>query len=385
MNEARFKRLLQRYPMVADLRQRAHAKIPHVAWEYLETGTGDERGVARNLEQLAEVTLLPRFMKGELKPDLATKLFGQSYRAPFGMAPVGLSGLMWPRAECILARTAAQYHLPYTLSTVATQTPETIGPLVGDMGWFQLYPPRAPELRREILRRVRDSGFTTLVVTADVPVGSRRERTLRAGLTMPPTISARFVWEALCHPEWTLRTLAAGLPTLPTLTPYAPTKDWKDVTQFVGQHVGGTLSWDYLKEVRQEWTGPLVLKGLMHPADAELAIETGVDGIQVSNHGARQFDGAPAAIEALPAMVRQVRGRVPILFDSGVRTGLDILRALALGADFVFLGRAFLYGVAACGEQGGDLVAEILLADLAANLVNLGGATLADIEKLVIA
>ena len=138
MNEARFKRLLQRYPMVADLRQRAHAKIPHVAWEYLETGTGDERGVARNLEQLAEVTLLPRFMKGELKPDLATKLFGQSYRAPFGMAPVGLSGLMWPRAECILARTAAQYHLPYTLSTVATQTPETIGPLVGDMGWVQL-------------------------------------------------------------------------------------------------------------------------------------------------------------------------------------------------------------------------------------------------------
>lgn len=383
MDDIRLKKLMQRYPTVADLRRQACRRMPHVAHEYLEMGTGDEAGLARNLNKMAEVTLLPRFMFGELKPDASTTLFGREYRAPFGVSPVGLCGLMWPRSEQILARTAARYRFPYCLSTVATQTPETIGPIAGDMGWFQLYPPRAREVRADILQRVRDSGFTTLVVTADTPVGSRRERTIRAGMTMPPTISARFVWEALTHPTWTLRTLQEGLPTLSTLVKYAPSDDWKDVTAFVAQHVGGTLSWDYLREVRQEWKGPLVIKGLLHPADAEIAIDTGVDAIQVSNHGARQFDGAPSAIEALPAMVEGIRGRVPVLFDSGVRTGLDIIRALALGADFVFLGRAFMYAVAACGEEGGDLVAEILLADLAANLVNLGCATIADIRTIV--
>jgi len=383
MDEQHLKELIERYPTVADLRRRAQARIPHVAWEYLETGTGDERGVARNIEKMAEVTLLPRFMKGELKPDPSTTLLGRQYRVPFGVSPMGLSGLIWPRAELILARSAARYGFPYCMSTVATQTPETVGPLVGEMGWFQLYPPRAPEIRADILRRAREAGFHTLVVTADVPVGSRRERTIRAGLRMPPVIGPRFVWEALCHPVWTLCTLQEGLPNLRTLEKYASSRGWKDVIAFVAHHVGGTLSWDYLREVRQEWQGPLVLKGLLHPADAELALEAGVDAIMVSNHGARQFDGAPAAIEVLPEMARQVRGRVPLLFDSGVRTGLDILRALALGADFVFLGRPFLYGVAACGEAGGDLVAEILLADLNANLVNLGCATIADIRRIV--
>ncbi len=383
MDEKRLKILMQRYPAVADLRQRARRRMPHVAHEYLEMGTGDEAGLGRNLEKMADVTLLPRFMFGELMPDPSTTLFGREYRTPFGVAPVGLCGLMWPRTEQILARTAARYRFPYCLSTVATQTPETIGRIAGDMGWFQLYPPRAREVRVDILHRVKDAGFTTLVVTADTPVGSRRERTIRAGMTMPPTISARFVWEALTHPTWTLRTLLEGLPTLRTLTKYAPSKDWKDVTAFVAQHVGGTLSWDYLREVRQEWQGPLVIKGLLHPADAEIALDVGVDAIQVSNHGARQFDGAPSAIEALPAMVERIHGRVPVLFDSGVRTGLDLIRALALGADFVFLGRAFIYAVAALGEEGGDLVAEILLADLNANLVNLGCATVADIRKIV--
>ena len=155
MKASRLKILLERYPAIPDLRQRAQQRIPHVAWEYLDCGTGDERGVARNLEKMAEVTLLPRFMKGELKPDLSTTLFGQVYRAPFGVAPIGLSGLMWPRVECTLARTAARYRFPYTLSTVATQPPEVVGPIAGGMGWFQLYPPRAREVRQDLLRRSR--------------------------------------------------------------------------------------------------------------------------------------------------------------------------------------------------------------------------------------
>ncbi len=383
MTERRFKRRLQRYPAVHDLRRLTRKRLPHIAWEYLDCGTGDERAVARNLERMAEVTLAPVFMQGELQPDLTTTLFGRTYSVPFGAAPVGLTGLMWPRAELILAASAAKYRFPYCLSTVATQSPESVGPVVEDMGWFQLYPPRRRPLRDDLLRRAMDAGFHTLVVTADVPVGSRRERTSRAGLETPPRITARFIYEALKHPVWTIQTLRAGLPRLRSLEKYAESKQLGEVASYVGRELGGTLTWDYIKEVRDLWDGPVVVKGILHPADAERAIEAGVDGIQVSNHGARQFDGTLAAIDALPPIVRQVGGRARILFDSGVRTGLDIIRALSLGADFVLLGRAFIYGVGAFGRYGGDHAFEILKADLEVNMANLGCARVDDIPSPV--
>jgi len=363
---------MQRWPTVNDLRQRAQTRLPHVAWEYLDQGTCDETAVARNLSRLADVQLVPRFMKGLLQPKLTTTLFGRTYNAPFGMAPVGLTGLMWPEVEFHLARAAAHHHIPYTLSTVATQTPEEVGTLVGDMGWFQLYPPRDREVRRDILRRAKAAGFHTLVVTADVPAGSRRERTLRAGMTMPPRITPRFVWQALTHPAWTLRTLKAGLPRLRTVEPYAGGTDMMSVMTFVRGQLGGTLSWDYLKETRDEWQGPVVLKGIVHPADAEQAVAVGVDGIQISNHGARQFDAVPAAIDSLAAIAPLVKGKAAILFDSGVRTGLDVLRAVALGADFVLLGRAFIYGVAALGPLGARHVVDIITAEMMTDMHQLG-------------
>lgn len=373
---------LKDYPEINDLKKRAKTRIPHVSWEYLSCGTGDERAVLRNEEALAKVTLLPRFMKGYQEPELATTLFGKRYDAPFGVAPIGLTGLIWPRAEHILAQMAAKYRIPYCLSTVATQTPETIGPLVGDMGWFQLYPPREDALRADVLKRAKDSGFHTLVVTADVPAPSRRERVSRAGLQMPPRLTPSFIVQGILHPQWSLETLKIGLPSLKTMEKYADSKEMAGLASFVRKKIGGTLSWDYLKEVREQWDGELVLKGLLHPDDAEKAISIGVEGIQVSNHGARQFNGAPAAIEALAPIVQQVQGRAAVLFDSGVRSGLDIIRALALGADFVFLGRAFMYGVAAFGNQGGDHVAEILRADLINNMLQLGVSTIDEVKAL---
>jgi len=373
--------LLQQYPSVIDLQRRAQKRIPHISWEYLDCGTGDEKGLERNLQRMSEITLVPKFMLGELSPDMSTTLFGQEYSAPFGMSPVGLSGLMWPRVENILAAAAAKYRIPFGLSTVATQTPETIGPIAGDMGWFQLYPPRGRRLMEDLLQRAKDSGFKTLVLTADVPLSSRRERTSRAGLRMPPEITPRFVYEALKHPGWMYHTLKAGLPRLRSIEKYANSKDLGELATFVGQNMGGTLSWDYLEEVRDRWDGPLILKGILHPDDADKAIERGVDGIQVSNHGARQFDGAPAAIDSLPVVVERVKGRVSVLFDSGVRTGLDITRALALGADFVLLGRAFIFGVAALGNAGGDHTVEILMADLRVNMANLGCETIDEVKN----
>lgn len=352
-------------------------------------GTGEDVAVSRNRTGLDNVTLLPQFLKGEQTQETETELFGRKYALPFGVAPVGLTGLMWPEAEIILAKAAAQYGFPYCLSTAATQTPETIGKVVGNMGWFQLYPPRDENICDDLLKRARDNGFHTMVVTADVPAASRRERTARAGLRMPPKVTPRFVWQAAKHPAWTVATLRKGLPRLRTVEKYVSGSSTtlnsaalSNAARFVGERFGGTLSWDYLQRVRDLWDGPLVLKGLLHPQDAEKAVAMGIDGIGVSNHGGRQFDGSPAAIDALPAIVEQVGDRASIIFDSGVRSGLDVIRALALGADFVLLGRAFMFGVAAFGEQGGVHAAEILTADLKTNMVQLGVTTIEQVKQL---
>lgn len=372
--------LMNRYPAIADLRRRAYHRIPYFAWEYLDSGTGLDDSARLNCDALAQIKMTPQFMKGEIQPQISTSLFGVDYNTPFGVAPVGLTGLMWPQAERILARTAAKYRFPYSLSTVATEAPETIGPLANGMGWFQLYPPRDANTRRDLLNRARDSGFTTLLVTADVPVNSRRERQVRAGVRVPPEITPLMIYRSAIRPFWSLATLRNGMPRFRGLEKYLQTTDMQQMVAFVGQQFGGTLDWDYLQAVREEWDGPMLLKGVLDVSEAEQAVAAGLDGIVVSNHGGRQLDGAPPAIDALPAIVSAVGDKTKILFDSGVRGGLDIIRALALGADFVLLGRAFMFGVTALGEKGGDHVAEILIADMKNNMVQLGCQNLAELS-----
>jgi L-lactate dehydrogenase (cytochrome) len=231
------------------------------------------------------------------------------------------------------------------------------------------------------LERAKAAGFHTLIVTADVPMASRRERTKRAGMTMPPRITPKMIWEGIIHPVWSFYTLRNGIPRLRTVEHYTNNNDIKFVSGFVGNRLGGTLDWDYCKELKDSWKGPVVLKGILHPEDAATAVEVGLDGIMVSNHGGRQFNGAPAAIEALPAIVKEVDGKVPVIFDSGIRTGLDIMRAIYLGADFVFAGRPFIYGVAALGRYGADHAAAILMDDLKNNMTQLGVANLKELRK----
>lgn len=373
---------LGKYPSVVDLEKRAQKRLPLVAWEFLAMGTGDDSALSRNRVGLERVRLSPQFLQGKQTQNTETVLFGQKYNLPFGVAPVGLTGLIWPNAENILAKAAKEYGIPYCLSTAATRTPETIGKIVGEMGWFQLYPPKKDEICDDLLIRARERGFHTMVVTADVPSASRRERTSRAGLRMPPRITPNFVWQAAKNLAWTAATLQHGFPQLPTVEKYAQGTSFTNAAQFVSDQFGGTLSWEYLERVRALWDGPLVLKGLLHPDDAEKAIAVGVDGIGVSNHGGRQFDGAQSAIDALVPIVERVNGRAAIIFDSGVRSGLDVIRALALGADFVMCGRAFMFGVAAFGETGAAHVAEILTADLKANMAQLGVTTVDEIKML---
>lgn len=380
--ETELTRYVNRYPRVADLAIKAKKRIPHVAWEYLDSGTGDESLLGRNRNALEEIRFLPRFCKGEFNADISTQLFGKEYSAPIGMAPVGLTGLMWPRTEHHLASTAARSRIPYCLSTVAPETPETVGPYVDDMGWFQLYPPKDQDVRDSLLQRAKDSGFNVLVITADVPMASRRERSKKAVLSISPKITPKLIWQGLTHPTWSLNTLMRGLPRLRTVEHYTNNSDMKFVSGFVGNRLGGTLDWNYCKALKDSWNGPVVLKGILHPEDALKAVEIGLDGVYVSNHGARQFNGTVSAIEALPAISQTINGRVPVLFDSGIRTGLDAMRALFLGADFVLAGRPFIWGVAALGKYGGDHVAHILIDDLKNNMVQLGARNLQELRKV---
>ncbi|MEM7273130.1 MAG: alpha-hydroxy acid oxidase [Actinomycetota bacterium] len=364
--------LMDTMPAIADLERRAARRIPFFAWEYLASGTGDDRAVQNNLDRLAQVELVPQLLKGPLEPSVETELFGVRYAAPIGIAPVGLTGLIWPGADGALARAAAANRIPYTLSTVATEAIEVAGPNAAGMGWFQLYPPREPELRADLISRAADAGFTTLVVTADVPAASRRERQRKAQVRVPPVIGPRMLYRSAIRPAWSLGVLRHGMPRFKTLEKYIDQATMRATAGFVGANLGGTLSYDYLAEVRRLWDGPLVVKGIMDTADARRCVEHGADAVQVSNHGGRQLDGAPAAIDVLAEIVAEVGGDVPVLYDSGVRSGLDVARAIALGADFVFCGRAFMFGLGAAGEAGADHAYQILLEGLVNTMAQTG-------------
>lgn len=372
--------IANKYPSIWHLAQRAQKRTPFFAWEYLDSGTGMERLVDRNREALDAIHLTPRVLGGRFTPDLSTSLLGQDFSVPFGAAPVGMSGLMWPGAEKILARTAQSKSMPYGLSMVANEDPETVAQLAPDCTWMQIYAPKEPEILDDLLARSHATGIKTLIITVDVPVGSRRERQLAAGLTVPPKMNRQTLWRVAKRPSWALATLAYGQPRFRTLERYFPQDQMREGAKLIGNIVDGRPDWSYFDRIRDAWDGNLILKGIMDAADAENAIIHGADAVWVSNHGGRQFDGSPAAIDALPEIAQTVSGRVPVLFDSGIRGGLDILRALSLGADFCFLGRAFLYAIAAIGEAGGDHAYELLRGDLENNMIQIGAKSLTDLR-----
>ncbi len=372
--------LNSRYPALSDLRARAQQRIPKFVWEYLDSGTGDEATRRRNRTALDRVGLLPSILHGEFDADLSTTLLGQQRPLPFGIAPVGMSGLMWPDAERHLAQGAARLGIPYTLSTVAAASPEDVAPVLGKDAWFQMYPPRDEGIRKDMLDRARTAGFKTLVLTVDVPVASRRERQTRSGITNPPRLTPRLMAQVAMRPAWAMAMARKGMPHMRMLDAYATaaTKNLP-VTAHVGYLLRTSPDWDYVSWLRDAWDGPFVVKGVMRGTDAERLQGLGVDAIWVSNHAGRQFDAAPATIEVLPAVRRATR--LPIIFDSGIEGGLDILRAMASGADFVMLGRGWHYALAALGPDGIDHLTHILSEDLKANMGQLGARALQDLPK----
>ena len=369
--------LHSKYPAIADLKSRARRRIPHFVWEYLDSATGVEATQRRNRTELDKVLFNPSILHGEFEPDLSTTLLGQTHPLPIGIAPVGMSGLIWPGAEQMLARTAAAADIPFTLSTVASQLPEDVGPHAGKHAWFQLYPPRDPGIRDDILKRARAGGFHTIVLTVDVPVASRRERQTRGGLTQPPKLTPRLAVQAALCPAWLAGIRKTGMPRLRLMESYSEVKSTLPSNQHVGYLLRTSPDWDYFKALRDAWDGPLIVKGVSMADDAARLADEGADAIWVSNHAGRQFDGGPATIETLP----QVRAAtdLPVIFDSGIEGGLDVLRALALGADFVMLGRAFHYGLGALGEPGATHVLDILRQDMISNMGQIGARRLSDL------
>ncbi|WP_439141119.1 alpha-hydroxy acid oxidase [Planktotalea sp.] len=374
------------YPAISDLRTAAKRRIPHFVWEYLDSATGNEATKARNRAKLDEVLMMPSILHGEMVPDLSVNLLGQTLPLPFGVAPVGMSGLIWPDAERLLASNAAKLGIPYTLSTVATRTPEDVAPHLGAQGWFQMYPPRDDGIRSDMLARAKSAGFHTLVLTVDVPVASRRERQLRGGLQQPPKLTPRLLAQVAMCPSWAIGTATLGMPRMRLMDSYADHVKGQTEGLSSTAHVGYLLrtspDWDYLTDLRAEWDGPLIVKGVLNVADVARLESAGVDAIWLSNHAGRQFDAAPAPIEILQHV--RAATKLPLIFDSGIEGGLDILRALALGADFVMLGRAWHYALGALGEKGPAHLADMLKSDLAANMGQIGAQRLSDVPKTIL-
>lgn len=370
-----------RYPSIAYMEARARARIPRYAWDYMMGGIGEEAGVARNRRELSAVTLCPRYLdEMPAPPDLTTRLFGRDWAAPFGVAPVGFGGLIWPRAPQYLAAAAKAAGIPFALSTVSTASLEEIAGIAGENAWFQLYAMSDDAMNRAILGRARAAGYSVLVVTVDVPKKMRRDHDMRNGFGIPPRLGARFAWQTAIRPAWALATLREGEPKFANIVPHYPA-GLSNAEMSARFQAGrdGRVSRAKLEWYRAEWPGTLIVKGLLAPHEAVAAREAGADAVVVSNHGARQIDAARSAVEVLPAIRKAVGPDFPLLADGGVRTGLDIMRMLAKGADFVLAGRAFHIAVAALGEPGAAHAMHVLKEELAITMGQLGCTRVADL------
>ena len=383
MNVAGF-RLAARSPAapltVADWRERARRRLPDMVWAYLENGADGERTLRDNRTALDAWAVRQRVLSGVPDPDLTTTVAGSELAIPVLGAPMGLLGAAHWHGDLGVARAAERRGTRLVLTSASTYSLVEVAEQTRQSHWFQLYPWGDRELTGTLVRRAEDAGYGALVVTVDVPVLGNRLGEQRRGMAMPPTLSPARVAHALTRPQWCYGYARYRRTTLRNLQPPGTRGAVRSVAA-QSARLGGRLDWDDLDWLRAQWSGPLLVKGVLEPEDAERCVELGADGIVVSNHGGRQLDGAPAAIEALPAVVEQVGSRAEVLVDGGIRTGLDVIVALALGARACLVGRPLAYGLAGGGTHGAADVLRILRDELRRGLTLMGLSSAAQLDQ----
>ena len=374
-----------KYPSVDDLRTRAKAKIPKFAFEYLDGGCNNDVNLKKNTSRIREVELKPKYLVDYTPATLKTELFGHQYDAPFGISPIGLQGLMWPKSPEILAKAAFDHNIPFVLSTVTTASIESISEITEGRAWFQLYHPAEERVTKDILKRAEAAHCPVLVILADVPSFGYRPRDIRNGLSMPPKMTVSNIVSAMKRPHWALNTLINGQPSFETLKPYMPKNlNLNELATFMDATFSGRLDEDKIKRIRDLWKGKLVLKGAESIDDVEIAYRLGLDGVIISNHGGRQVDVGQATIDSLKSIAPIYKNKLKVMMDSGIRGGADVARVMAHGADFTFMGRTFMYGVSALGKQGGNHTIAMLKAQLNQVMEQLSCADVYDLkDKLV--
>jgi L-lactate dehydrogenase (cytochrome) len=367
---------------IEDLRQEARRRVPRAIFDYADRGSYDEVTFGRNLSDLAALQLRQRVMVDVSQQQLSTTVLGERWEIPVGIGPTGLTGLFHANGEMLGARAAQTFGVPFCLSTMSICSIEDVASFVKKPFWFQVYLMRDRSFNAELLDRALAAHCSAIMLTVDMPVQGLRRRDPKNGLSIPPKLTLKNLFEVAMRPAWAFKVLTGRRRTFGNLeSRMKGTGGLKTLSEWIAQQFDPTVTWKDLDWLRQRWPRKIIIKGILDPEDAKLAADHGVDAMVVSNHGGRQLDGAPSTISALPGIVDTVAGRCEVLFDGGVRCGQDVLRALALGARGCLIGKSFLYGLAARGEAGVALALDIIRKELAVSLALTGANDVARVTR----
>ncbi|NKB62306.1 MAG: alpha-hydroxy-acid oxidizing protein [Gammaproteobacteria bacterium] len=365
---------------VNDAREAARKRMPRIMFDYIDGAAGEEYACGQNISVLDQIRLQPRVLINIENRNLKKTFLGRQWDLPFGIAPMGMCNLTWPGADQMLATAATRYNIPLGLSTMASSSIETTWDRAGSNSWFQLYVGQSEDIAFDMVRRAENCGYDTLILTVDVPMVALRPRERRNGFQAPLRIGPKQFFDFATHPQWSIRTLLTGVPKVAN----NEASNTGGKKKFVRNESRGKVDWNFLDRLRDRWKGHLIIKGVLSTEDAIDIKKAGADGLYISNHGGRQLDSAPAAIEMLPVIREAVGDSFPIIFDSGVRNGEAVVKALACGADFVMLGRALLYGIGGGSNPGLTSVIELFIQQVDTALAQIGKTDINTIDKNVL-